>query len=68
MSDDPLNAGDWVRAQSGHVGKVILISRLSAFVDVHHADKTHTMTFLLSELNKIAPPQTGERPPTPASH
>jgi preprotein translocase subunit YajC len=56
MSDGSLKAGDWVRAQSGHIGKIILISRLSAFVDVHHDDKTHTMTFLLSELTRIDPP------------
>jgi preprotein translocase subunit YajC len=68
MSDESLKAGDWVRAQSGHEGKIVLISRLSAFVDVQHEDKTHTVTFLLSELTRIDPPHTREKTPGPPSH
>lgn len=68
MSENQLKTGDWVRAHSGQTGKIILISRLSAFVDVHHEDKTHTMTFLLSELSKVAPPQSGDQLPPHASH
>jgi len=64
MSNDSLNTGDWVRAASGQIGKIVLISRLSAFVDVGNGDKTHTMTFLLSELTKIDPPPSGPQPPT----
>jgi hypothetical protein len=63
MSDDSLKTGEWVRAQSGHVGKIVLISRLSAFVEVHDESKTHTMTFLLSELTKINPPTQQSHPP-----
>jgi hypothetical protein len=56
MSDESLNAGDWVRAQSGQTGKIVLISRLSAFVEVQQEDGKHTITFLLSELTRIDPP------------
>jgi len=56
MSNDSLKIGDWVRAPSGQVGKIILISRLSAFVEVSHGETTRTMTFLLSELTKVDPP------------
>jgi preprotein translocase subunit YajC len=56
MLNDSLKTGDWVRAQSGQIGKIILISRLSAFVEVSHGDTTRTMTFLLSELTKVDPP------------
>jgi hypothetical protein len=68
MSQKSLQAGDWVRAHTGHIGKIILISRLSAFVDVHYGDKTHTMTFLLSELSKIDPPHAGDQSPSHTSH
>jgi len=68
MSHNLLQTGDWVRAQSGQTGKIVLISRLSAFVDVHHEDKTHTMTFLLSELTRIDPPPTGDKPPASTAH
>jgi hypothetical protein len=56
MPNDSLKAGDWVRAKSGQTGKVVLISRLSAFVEVGHGETIRTMTFLLSELTKIDPP------------
>ena len=56
MSDETLSAGDWVRAGAGQVGKIVLISRLSAFVEVQQADTKQTATFLLSELEKIDPP------------
>jgi preprotein translocase subunit YajC len=62
MSNDSLETGDWVRAVSGQIGKIILISRLTAFVDVRHGETTHTKTFLLSELTKIDPPPE-KRPP-----
>lgn len=65
MSDDTLSAGDWVRAGSGQVGKIILVSRLSAFVELYDGGAKHTTTFLLSELAKIDPPQ---EPPVGAAH
>jgi preprotein translocase subunit YajC len=56
MANESLKTGDWVRAQSGQVGKIVLISRLSAFVDVSLGEGTRTMTFLLSELTRVEPP------------
>jgi preprotein translocase subunit YajC len=56
MSNDSLKTGDWVRAQSGQVGKIILISRLSAFVEVLEGESKRTVTFLLSELSRVDPP------------
>jgi hypothetical protein len=61
MSDDSLKTGDWVRADSGQTGKIILISRLSAFVEVHHGEISHTTTFLLSQLTKVDPPPNQSR-------
>ena len=59
MSNDSLKTGDWVRALSGQTGKIVLISRLSAFVEVRHGETTRTVTFLLSELTRVDPPQEG---------
>jgi preprotein translocase subunit YajC len=56
MSNDSLKTGDWVRTRSGQTGKVVLISRLSAFVEVKDSETTRTMTFLLSELTRVDPP------------
>jgi preprotein translocase subunit YajC len=56
MSNDSLKTGDWVRAHSGQTGKIVLISRLSAFVEVKDSETTRTMTFLLSELTRVDPP------------
>ena len=56
MSSDSLKTGDWVRTPSGQTGKIVLVSRLSAFVEVPHGETTRTMTFLLSELTKVEPP------------
>jgi preprotein translocase subunit YajC len=57
MSSDSLKTGDWVRARSGQTGKIVLISRLSAFVEVKESETTRTMTFLLSELTRVDPPR-----------
>ena len=54
-----------MRAGSGQVGKIILVSRLSAFVELYDGGAKHTTTFLLSELAKIDPPQ---EPPVGAAH
>ena len=56
MSNESLETGDWVRAPSGQTGKIILISRLSAFVEVRQDETPHTVTFLLSELIRVDPP------------
>jgi hypothetical protein len=56
MANDSLKTGDWVRAPSGQTGKIILISRLSAFVEVQQEETPRTETYLLSELIRVDPP------------
>jgi hypothetical protein len=52
----PLEAGDWVETKEGHRGTILLISRMSAFVDIQGHDELRTRPYLLSELTKIDPP------------
>jgi hypothetical protein len=56
MSNDSLKTGDWVRGPSGQTGKIVLIIRLSAFVEVLQGEAKRTVTFLLSELTRVDPP------------
>jgi hypothetical protein len=52
-----LTVGDWVRTERGEVGQVVLIARLSAFVEIHEAGGTkHIVSNLISSLTKIDPP------------
>lgn len=51
-----LKVGDWVRTKDGHGGKILLIGRLSAFIDIQGHDEMRTLPYLLSELTKIEPP------------
>ena len=53
-----LQPGDWVRAESGEVGKVVHTVRLSVFVQVEGQSEESTLkAFLLSQLTRIDPPQ-----------
>jgi hypothetical protein len=52
----PLHAGDWVQTRDGYSGKVLLVSRLSAFVDIEGHDELRAKPYLLSELTKLDPP------------
>jgi hypothetical protein len=56
----PLQAGDWVRTKSGFGGKILLVSRLSAFIDIEGHDEIRARPHLLSELTKIDPPKSAE--------
>jgi hypothetical protein len=56
---DPLQVGDWVRTPSGHVGKIVLLQRLSAFIDYGNESDSGPASCLLSELTKIDPPNPG---------
>ena len=58
-----LHPGDWVKTDSNLKGRVIHVSRLSAFVEIHFEGGVETLPFLLSELTKIDPPKT--QPPSP---
>jgi hypothetical protein len=52
-----LEKGDWVQTDTGEVGKIFLVNRVSAFVEISAKGKDSTLvSFLLSRLTKIAPP------------
>jgi hypothetical protein len=53
---ETLQVGDWVQTKAGHEGTILLISRLSAFVDIEGHDEMRTRPYLLSELTKVKPP------------
>ncbi len=59
-----LQAGDWVRTKDGDIAKVVLISRLSAFLDYGPISKGGPASCLLSELTKTDPPQENSFPAT----
>jgi hypothetical protein len=60
---DPLQAGDWVRADSGEIGRVVHTTRLSAFVQMAGgAPESTVRAFLVSQLTKIDPPIAGDEP------
>ena len=54
---ESLKVGDWVRTKSGLEGKVVLLHRLSAFIEMSRDSRTTTPSYLLSELTKIDPPK-----------
>jgi preprotein translocase subunit YajC len=63
MSGEPLQAGDWVRTDSGLIGKIVLVVRLTAYVDIQQHDAMYTAAYLLSELVKIDEPTSGDGGP-----
>jgi hypothetical protein len=57
MSQQTIAAGDWVRAETGEVGKVVHIARLTMFVQLEAEPTNSTLkAFLASQLTKIEPP------------
>jgi len=52
---ETLQVGDWVQTKAGHEGTMLLISRLSAFVEIEGHDEVRTQPYLLSELIKVEP-------------
>ena len=59
-----LRKGDWVRTEKGEVGKVVLISRLTAFVEVKSADnQSRIISCLASQLTRIDPAQDNHGQP-----
>jgi hypothetical protein len=50
---ETLQVGDWVQTKAGHEGTILLISRLSAFVEIEGHDEMRTRPYLLSELIKV---------------
>jgi hypothetical protein len=64
---DTPQIGDWVRTPSGHEGMVVLISRLSAFIDYGNKPDCGPASCLLSELTKIEPPVPPKNNPLSAN-
>ena len=57
MSQQTITAGDWVRAETGEIGQVIHIARLTVFVQLEAEPSNSTLkAFLESQLTKIDPP------------
>ena len=57
MGAESLENGDWVRIETGEVGKVVLVSRASAFVEIPiEGTDSNVFSYLLSQLTKIEPP------------
>jgi hypothetical protein len=56
--DMTLNKGDWVRTDTGEEGKIVLVNRVSAFVEIPAEGKDAPLvSYLISRLTKIAPPE-----------
>ncbi len=51
-----LQDGDWVETDSGLKGRIIHVSRLSAFVELELVGGKEVVPLLLSELKRIDPP------------
>ena len=52
-----LQNGDWVRTEKGEIGKVVHISRLTAFIEIPAKGTDSTLvSYLLSQLTTIDPP------------
>jgi preprotein translocase subunit YajC len=57
MSDESLQAGDWVRTDSGEIGVVVNTTRQTAFLKLEGEPVEITIrAFLLSRITKIDPP------------
>ena len=66
MSIQHFNAGEWVRTESGEVGRVVHTARLTVFVQMESDPTEATVkAFLESQLTRIEPP--GEEQVTPTS-
>jgi preprotein translocase subunit YajC len=59
MAGDSLQPGDWVRTNSGLIGKIVVIVRLTAFVDIQQQSGFCSTVHVLSELVKIDAPTFG---------
>jgi preprotein translocase subunit YajC len=61
-----LQPGDCVRIESGEIGKVVHVSRLTVFVALAANNKTDSVkAFLESQLTKVPPPCEPDAPFSP---
>ena len=52
-----LQKGDWVRTETGNLGRVVVIYQVSAFVELHYEGRASSVVnYLASQLTKIDPP------------
>jgi hypothetical protein len=66
MGGIQLQVGDWVRTLSGKIGKITLLSHMSAWVDIVENANRRSVRHYLGELTKIDPP--GSEKNTPSTH
>jgi hypothetical protein len=65
MSSQQFTAGEWVRTESGEVGRVVHTARLTVFVQMEGDPKEATVkAFLESQLTRIESPGDQQEPPT----
>jgi hypothetical protein len=66
MSSQQFTAGEWVRTETGEVGRVVHSARLTVFVQMEAEPAEATVkAFLESQLTRIEPPsEPKEIPPT----
>jgi len=65
---ESLKVGDWVRTKEGDEGRILLIARLSAFIDIQGHEENRTRPYLLSDLIKVDPPPESEKQLRPRGH
>ena len=52
-----LQKADWVRTETGNLGRVVVIYQVSAFVELHYEGRASSVVnYLTSQLTKIDPP------------
>jgi hypothetical protein len=66
MSSQQYSAGEWVRTETGEVGRVVYTARLTVFVQLEGEPADATVkAFLESQLTRIEPPEVGGGSETP---
>ena len=51
-----------MQTKEGHSGKILLVARQTAFVDIEGHDEMRARPYLLSELSRVDPPVSGSKP------
>jgi preprotein translocase subunit YajC len=65
MANDSLQSGDWVRTDTGEVGRVVHVTRLTVFVQLESEPNDASLkAYLMSQLTKIAPPDKQSETPS----
>ena len=60
MTDDTSKQG-WIRTKDGYTGKILLVARMSAFIDIRGNDELRAKPYLLSELDAVTKRRMAER-------